>query len=106
MRTPGALYGAPGEFRELPLHELDDLRIELDGVDRACAVVDRLQHVGAGAGAEHQHPRPLEQMERQGGRQLVEIGERLAPAVVARQRAQAVAVGEDRELRRWLQSSR
>ena len=96
----GCAVRRPGELREPPLHQIDDLRIELDRVDAARVVVERLQHVGAGARAEHQHPRPREQMVRQGGGELVEIGERLAPAVVARQARQAVAVGEHRELRR------
>jgi hypothetical protein len=48
------LAGIRGEFG---LDELDDPRIELDGVDRRGVEEYRLQHVGTGAGAEHEDAR-------------------------------------------------
>ena len=60
---------------------------------------DRLQHVGAGARAQHQHARVREQVIGQRRGEVVEVRERLAPAVVADERARPVAVDEHAELR-------
>src|SRR5215470_6416776 len=48
-----------GILRKALLDQIDDLRIELDGVDLARAVIDRLQHIGAGPRAQDQHTWPL-----------------------------------------------
>ena len=45
-------------------HEFRHLRIEFHGIDPARTVIQRKQHVVAGAGAENQHGRFLEQAER------------------------------------------
>ncbi len=43
-----------GKLAELPLYQFDHVRIEFDRIDPVRAVIDRLQHVLACAGAEHQ----------------------------------------------------
>ncbi|MNS48927.1 hypothetical protein D3C72_815140 [compost metagenome] len=44
-----------GEVGEAALDQIDHLRVQFDGIHRAGVVVDRLQHIGAGAAAQHQH---------------------------------------------------
>ena len=101
-RTRRRAVRATGERRKLAFDQVDDLRIQLDGVDRPRAVVEPLQHVGPRPGAEHQNARCREQVIGRGGREVIEVGERLAPAVVASKRARPIAVDEERELRRRL----
>ena len=98
----GGAVRPAGIIGELLLHEIEQLGIELHGIDRACPVIERLQHVRARAGAEHEHARPIEQVIRKRGGQVIEIRERLGVPVVARERARPVAVDEDTQLQRRL----
>ncbi len=81
----------------------DELRIELDRVDGCGAVIQREQHVGPAAGTEDQDRGPLQQVIGQRSGRVVEITERLGPAVEGGDDAEPIAIGEDAELRRRLE---
>ena len=90
--------GLTGKSGEILLHQRHHLRVEFDGIDPPGAVHQRLQHVAAGAGAEHQHARVVEQAVRQGRGGVGQVAERRQVAVVPRQRAGGLAVDEQAEL--------
>ena len=75
-------------------------RVELDRIDAACIVGERHEDVAAAAGAEDEHLRPVEQPVRQRRGRVTEKCDGIPIAVVARDRAHALRVGEHRELLR------
>jgi hypothetical protein len=88
--------------RELPPHEVDDLRVQLHRIDLPGTVIEGLQHVGPGTRPQHQHAWLAQQVVRQRGSHLTEMRQTVAPAVEAGQRTQTFAVDEDAQLRRRL----
>ena len=83
---------------EPALDEIDHVRIHFDRVDGTRTEGNRLQHVGAGSGAEDQHAWSRQQVIGQRRRQVVEVCQGFRSSVVADERARPVAVDKDAEL--------
>ncbi|MCY1231792.1 hypothetical protein D9M68_468840 [compost metagenome] len=98
----GRAVGFAGELGKAALDQFDHLRIQLHGIHGAGVMPDRLQDVGPGTTAQHQHLRVSQQVERQGRSQVAKVGQRLAPAVIAVERAEPVAIRQHGQLRRRL----
>ena len=94
----GPLVQMAREIGVAAADQIDQLRVQLDRVDRARLVVQREQHVRAAARSEHQDARPVEQVVRQRGGGEIQIGERPEVAVERGDRAQPLAVGEHADL--------
>ena len=91
--------GSASKLREPALHQIDHLRIELDGINRAGSMINCLQHIATGSRAKDEHARAFQQVIRQRGSEVIQVRERLAPPVVARECIESLAVGEYSQLR-------
>ena len=92
--------GPARKVAEPLLHQRHDLWVQFHGVHGPRAQRQRLQDVGSAARAQDQHFGMLQQMVGQGRGQKVQIGQRLPAAVEAVDGGQAVAIGEQGQLRR------
>ncbi len=97
-----AVVKATGEVAEAVAHEVDHLRVDLDRVDVARAVVQGTQDAAAAAGAEHQHSRSIDHVIGQGRGLRTEVAELAEVTVETRDRRQCLAVDEHAELSGWL----
>ena len=82
------------------LRQRHDLRVQFHGVHGLRPQRQRLQDVGSAARAQNQDFGTLQQMIGQGRGQKVQIGQWLPAAIEAVDGGQAVAIGEQRQLRR------
>ena len=93
-----ALPRGTRRVRQHVAHDGEHVRVQLYRIDRACAVVQRPQHFGPAAGAQHQHPRrTIEHVVRERGGlglQIAQVG------VGTGDRGGGATVGEEPDLRR------
>src|SRR5688500_15369277 len=89
---------ASRKIAEAMLHQVDNVAVQLDGINSGSALVECLQYIAASACTEHQHMcvrvRPFEHMVRQRRGKLVEIGEGLKLPIKFRQHRRPVSVHE------------
>ena len=94
----------PGKITKAVLNQIDDVAVNLHGIDLAGAVIKRLQYITTRPCPQHQHMRLIvrlfQHMIRQRRGKLVKIGQRREIAVKSRDYRWTVSVHEHRQLRR------